>query len=71
MGEADGIEASLRHLELVARQLREQGDVPQVLLSVDGVSRSISVADELWLIAYNLRALLDRPAPPHPGADRD
>lgn len=46
------------HLDLVAQQLREQGDIRQVHLSDDGVAEAPTLADELWLIAYNLSAAL-------------
>lgn len=57
----DEIERHLAHLELLTKQLREQGDVGQVLLSEDGVDEAPTLADELWLIAYNLRAALRLP----------
>lgn len=51
-------EVQVNHLDLVAKQVREQGDVRQVLLDEDGVGEAPSLADELWIIAYNLRAAL-------------
>lgn len=54
----DGVEARIRHLELVAKQVREQGDVRQVMLGEDGVGEALSLADELWVIAYTIRAEL-------------
>jgi hypothetical protein len=58
MSDYDEVEHAVSHLELVAKQVREQGDVAQVLLGDDGVSQAPTLADELWLIAYNLRAVL-------------
>jgi hypothetical protein len=58
------VEAARQHgaqLHLTAQQLREQGDVRQVLLGDDGVDEAPTLADELWLIAYNLRAALADP----------
>lgn len=47
------------YLDLVAKQIREQGDVAQVLMDGEGVGPTHSLADELWMIAFNLRAALD------------
>lgn len=39
----------------IASDLRESGDVPLVRLSDDGVGPAdISLADELWLVAFSL-----------------
>lgn len=51
------VEPSMDHLSRLADQLREQGDVRQVLLTEEGVEDAPTLADELWLLAYNLRAL--------------
>lgn len=52
------VEAQTRHLELVSKQVREQGDVQQVIFDDDGVGPALSLADELWVIAFNIRAAL-------------
>lgn len=52
------VETQVGYLELTAKQIREQGDVAQVLLSDEGVGQAPSLADELWVIAYNIRAAL-------------
>jgi hypothetical protein len=56
-GESDqyGVPEILDHLGRLSSALREAGDVHQVLLSPDGVSQTFSVADELYLIEFNLR----------------
>ncbi len=44
-----------RHLRLIANDLRTAGDVPLVNIGMEGVSpASITLADELWLIALRL-----------------
>lgn len=67
---AKGAEAQVTAVEaqltLLADQVRAQGDVAQVVLSDEGVDQAPSLADELWLIAYNLRAAL---APATPAAE--
>jgi hypothetical protein len=63
--------AQVDHLDTVVRQLREQGDVRQVSLADDGVTEAPSLADELWLIAYNLRAVLARATPEADPTDYD
>lgn len=56
-----GVPQMLDHLDRVSMAIREAGDVHQVLLSDDGVSQTLSIADELYLIAVSLRAALDIP----------
>lgn len=55
----DRVRPSVDHLARLAEQLREQGDVRQVMLTDEGVDEAPTLADELWLIAYNLRAALE------------
>ena len=44
-----------RQLRLIANDLRTAGDVPLVNIGMEGVSpASITLADELWLIALRL-----------------
>lgn len=46
-----------RHLAQISVQLREAGDIPLVLLGDDGVGPAgVTLADELWLIAFQLDA---------------
>lgn len=49
----------LRHLHLVAKNVREAGDAEQVMLTEDGVTQIYSLADELDLIAINLHNALN------------
>lgn len=46
-----------KQLEGLSAQLRESGDVRQVLITAQGAQDLPSVADELWLIHYNLLAI--------------
>lgn len=50
-----GVLRQVSYLERTSMQIREQGDVRQVLLGDDGVGEAPSLADELWVIAFNLR----------------
>lgn len=52
------VEAVADQLLLVSTQVREQGDVRQVLLGADGVGQAPTLADELWAIQFNLRGLV-------------
>jgi hypothetical protein len=52
------VRALVGNLDLIAQQLRSQGDVRQVVLSEDGINDGPTLADELWLLAYTMRAAL-------------
>lgn len=52
------VDAQIAHLELLSKQVREQGDVQQVLLGNEGVGQAPTLADELWMISFNLRSTL-------------
>lgn len=44
-----------RHLRYLSREVRGAGDMGLVLLSEDGVSTiSLTLADELWLVAHRI-----------------
>ena len=45
------------HLAQISEDVRSAGDIPLILLSEDGVTRpQMTLADELWTIAYTLDA---------------
>lgn len=45
-------------ITLTAKQVREQGDVRQVVLGDDGVDEGPTLADELWAFGFNLTTIL-------------
>lgn len=55
MIDADEVAECAEHLALIAKDLRAAGDLSLVRLSEDGVTDDyMTLADELWLIAFRL-----------------